>query len=98
MDTVRLGIVGLGWFGGVLAESARSSGVADVVACYARTEDTRAAFAEKHGCRAVGDLDEMLANPDIDGVLVATPQSRKGALLLMRGVGGNRVCVALRWT
>ena len=52
MDTVRLGIVGLGWFGGVLAKSARASGVADVVACYARTEETRGAFAEEHGCRA----------------------------------------------
>jgi predicted dehydrogenase len=75
MDTVRLGVVGLGWFGGVLAESARSSGAADVVACYARTEDTRAAFAEKHGCRAVGDLEEMLTDPGVDGVLVATPHS-----------------------
>jgi predicted dehydrogenase len=75
METVRLGVVGLGWFGGVLAESARSSGVADVVACYARTEETRAAFAEKHGCRAVGDLDEMLADPGIDGLLIATPHS-----------------------
>ncbi|MDP9118971.1 MAG: Gfo/Idh/MocA family oxidoreductase, partial [Actinomycetota bacterium] len=70
MDTVRLGVVGLGWFGGVLAESARSSGVADVVACYARTEETRTAFAEQRGCRAVGDLDEMLADPGVDGVLV----------------------------
>ncbi len=64
MDTVRLGVVGLGWFGGVLAESARSSGVAEVVACYARTEETRAAFAEQHGCRAAADLDELLADPD----------------------------------
>lgn len=93
MDTVRLGIVGLGWFGGVLAESARSSGVAEVVACYARTEDTRGAFAEKHGCRAVGDLDEMLADPDVDGVLVATPHSTHADIAVAAAEAGKHVFV-----
>jgi predicted dehydrogenase len=93
MDTVRLGIVGLGWFGGVLAESARSSGVAGVVACYSRTEDTRATFAEKHGCRAVGDLDEMLSDPDIDGVLVATPHSTHADIAVRTAEAGKHVFV-----
>jgi predicted dehydrogenase len=93
MDTVRLGVVGLGWFGGVLAESARSSGVADVVACYARTEDTRAAFAEKHGCRAVGDLEEMLTDPGVDGVLVATPHSTHADIAVRTVEAGKHVFV-----
>jgi predicted dehydrogenase len=93
MDTVRLGVVGLGWFGGVLAESARSSGVADVVACYARTEDTRAAFAEKHRCRAVGDLDEMLTDPGVEGVLIATPHSTHADLAVQTAEAGKHVFV-----
>jgi predicted dehydrogenase len=93
METVRLGVVGLGWFGGVLAESARSSGVAEVVSCYARTEDTRAAFAERHACRAVGDLDEMLADPGIDGVLLATPHSTHGDLAVRTVDAGKHVFV-----
>ena len=75
MENVRLGIVGLGWFGGVLAEAARSSGLAEVVACYSRSPETRTAFAEQHGGRAVADIDEMLGASDVDGVLVATPHS-----------------------
>lgn len=75
METVRLGVVGLGWFGGVLAEAARASGLAEVVACYARSPETRVSFAEAHHCRAVGDLDEMLGASDVDAVLVATPHS-----------------------
>jgi hypothetical protein len=74
MDTVRLGLVGLGWFGAVLAESARASGAAEVVSCFARSADARAAFAEEHGCRAVGDLETMLDDPEVGGVIVATPQ------------------------
>jgi predicted dehydrogenase len=75
MENVRLGIVGLGWFGGVLAEAARSSGLAEVVACYSRSPESRTAFAEQHGGRAVADIDEMLGASDVDGVLVATPHS-----------------------
>jgi predicted dehydrogenase len=93
MDTVGLGVVGLGWFGAVLADSARSSGVADVVACYSRTEDTRAAFAEKHGSRAVADLDEMLADPAIDGVLVATPHSTHADIAVRVAEAGKHVFV-----
>lgn len=93
MDTVRLGVIGLGWFGGVLAESARSSGVAEVVACYARTEETRAAFAERHGCRAAADLDELLADPDIDGVLVATPHSTHADIAARTAEAGKHVFV-----
>ena len=93
METVRLGVIGLGWFGGVLAESARSSGVAEVVASYARTEGTRVAFAEKHGGRAVGDLDEMLAASDVDGVLVATPHSTHADLAVRAAEAGKHVFV-----
>ncbi len=93
MDTVRLGIIGLGWFGGVLAESARSSGIAEVVACYARTEETRAAFAEQHRCRAVGDLDEMLADPEVDGVLVVTPHSTHTDIAVRSAEAGKHVFV-----
>lgn len=93
MDTVRLGIVGLGWFGGVLAESARASGVADLVSCYARSADARAAFAEKHGCRAVGELDEMLADPEVHGVIVATPHSTHAEIAVAAAEAGKHVFV-----
>ena len=75
METVRLGVVGLGWFGGVLTEAARASGLAEVVACYSRSPETRATFAEAHRCRAVDDLDEMLGASEVEAVLVATPHS-----------------------
>jgi predicted dehydrogenase len=93
MDTARLGIVGLGWFGGVLAESARASGVADVVTCYARSGDARAAFAEKHGCRAAEGLDDLLADPEVDGVIVATPHSTHAEIAVAAAEAGKHVFV-----
>ncbi|MYH44687.1 MAG: hypothetical protein F4131_13495, partial [Acidimicrobiaceae bacterium] len=62
---VRLGLVGLGWWGGELAAAARRSGVAEVVACHARTADAREDFAQRVGCRAVGSVQEMLAADDV---------------------------------
>lgn len=40
-DTLRLGVVGLGWFGNVLTANPRTSRLADVVACRARSERAR---------------------------------------------------------
>ncbi len=68
---VRLASIGLGWWGGVLAEAAAKS--ATVVACFARDPESRAQFAEKHGCRSASDLEEIWSDDEIDGVLVATP-------------------------
>jgi predicted dehydrogenase len=93
MDTARLGIVGLGWFGGVLAKSARASGVAEVVSCYARTAETRKSFADEHGCRAAGDLGELLDDPEVDGVIVATPHSTHADIAVAAAGAGKHVFV-----
>ncbi len=93
METVRLGIVGLGWFGGVLAKSARASGAAEVVACFSRTPETREAFAAEHGCRPVGDLDELLGDPEVEGVLVVTPHSTHRDIAVAAAEAGKHVFV-----
>ena len=93
MESVRLGVIGLGWFGGVLTESARSTGAVDIVSCFARSEDSRNAFAEKHGCRAASSLDEMLADSEIEGVLVVTPHSTHAEIVEAVASAGKHVFV-----
>lgn len=70
---VRLASVGLGWWGEVLADAATRTGEVEIVAAFARSGSSRRAFAERHGCAAAGSFDEVLADPDVDGVLLATP-------------------------
>jgi predicted dehydrogenase len=72
---VRLGVVGLGWWGRVLADAATRSGAAEVVACFARTEASRARFSAEVGCRPVSSLSELLEADDVEGVLFATPHT-----------------------
>lgn len=93
MENVRLGIVGLGWFGGVLTDSAARSGVAEVVSCFARSPDARAAFAEAHGCRAADSVDALLADDELDGVILATPHSTHADLVEQVAAAGKHVFV-----
>ena len=72
---VRLGVVGLGWWGKVLAGAANRSGRAEIVACHARTEATREAAATELGCRSEPTFAAMAGADDIEGVILATPHT-----------------------
>ncbi len=74
-DKVRLGLVGLGWWGAELASAVERSGTAEVVACHARTASAREGFAERFGCRNMTSLQELLVSDDVEGVILATPHS-----------------------
>ena len=93
MEKVRLGIIGLGWFGGVLADSATRSGAADVVTCFARSAGARGEFAERHACRAADSLDALLADDEVDGVVLATPHSTHAELVEQAATAGKHVFV-----
>jgi len=87
-DSIRLGLVGLGDWGEQVALAAAMEPGVELVACYARTPETRAAFAARHGCRACTDLEEMLAAPDIHGVVVMTPNNaHRGPVVATAGHG-----------
>lgn len=73
MTKLRAASIGLGWWGGVLAEAAARSAQVEVVSCFARSQETREAFAGKHGCRPAGSFDEVLADDEVDALIVATP-------------------------
>jgi len=90
MEPVRLASIGLGWWGGVLAEKAAAAG-ADIVRCFARSEESRQAFAQTHGARPALSYDEVLADPDVEGVLIATPHSTHADLVVQAAAAGKQV-------
>jgi len=92
MEPVRAASVGLGWWGGNLASKAGAAGI-ELVACFARTEETRLEFAEKYGTRATSSLDELLADPEIDAVLLATPHSTHADLVVEVSSAGKHIFV-----
>ena len=92
-DKVRLASIGLGWWGGVLAEAVNRSGAGEVVSGFARGEDARKAFSEKYGCRAAASLDEVWSDPEVEGVLVATPHSTHPDMISEAASAGKHVFV-----
>ncbi len=92
-DKVRLASIGLGWWGGVLVDAVNRGGSGEVVSGFARSEDARKAFSEKHGCRTAGSLDELLNDPEVEGVIVATPHSTHLDMISAAASAGKHVFV-----
>ncbi len=92
-EKVRLASVGLGWWSNILADAVGRSGAGEIVRGFARSEDARKAFAEKHGCRPAASLDEILKDPEVDGILVATPHSTHPDIICEAASAGKHIFV-----
>jgi predicted dehydrogenase len=90
---IRLGIVGLGNWGGRLARTVAKVDGATLATCYARTPERRAAFAKEHGCTAVDSFEKFLADETIDGVLVATPHTTHADIVTTIAAAGKNIMV-----
>ena len=73
---LRVGIIATGRIAGVAADTLRQMDSATCVAVGSRTLESAKAFADKWGIpRAYGSYTELLDDPDVDLVYVATPHS-----------------------
>ncbi len=84
---VRWGVLGPGGIATTFAEAVHHGTRSTVVAVGSRSAERAAAFAERHGVpRAHGSYEDLVADPDVDAVYVASPHSehRDHALLALR--------------
>ena len=73
MGNVRIGIIGLGWFGEMHVETYRGVYGAQVTALCTRRQDRLAEVAKKYGVtKTYQDYNELLADPEIDAVSICT--------------------------
>ena len=92
-QTIGVGVAGTGFIGPVHIEALRRNGIPVIGLAEETLEKARQKAAELGIARAYASLDEMLANPDIDVVHLATPnhlhhQHARAALL----AGKHVVC------
>ena len=74
MNKINVGIVGLGWPGERHAEGILGSRNGTLYACADLHEKRREAFVERYQPRkSFASLDEMLADPELDAVVVCLP-------------------------
>ena len=80
-SAVRIGVVGLGYWGPNLARNFASIPGCELSYCCDASEEARARLAPMFpGSRFTSDLDELLADPELDAVAVATPVPTHAAL------------------
>mgnify|MGYP000527728407 CR=1 FL=1 len=73
MEKIRFGIVGIGMMGRMHATSLQRNPHAEVVAVCARTESKVKAFQEEFGVPyGYTNVDELVNNPEVDAIVVAT--------------------------
>jgi predicted dehydrogenase len=72
---VTAGIVGLGWWGRMLLEAGQAVPGLRFVHGVARHAAAGAPVAARHGLRFSTSLDAMLADPEVQAVVLATPHS-----------------------
>jgi predicted dehydrogenase len=92
VSRVSLGVVGLGYWGPNLARNVASIHGAQLSWCCDADAQARDRLAASFkDTRFTGSLDELLADPDLDGVLLATP-ARTHAPLAVRVLEAGKHC------
>jgi predicted dehydrogenase len=89
---MKAGIAGLGWWGKTIVESAAPSDELTFVSATTRTlsDDTRA-FGEQHGLRLAADYEALLADDELDAVVLATPHSLHCEQVVAAAAAGKHV-------
>ena len=91
-STVKLGIVGLGRWAKVLTRAvAGKSAKLQIVAGYSRSQAKRDEFAKELGVPSMPDMQTMLANPDIKGVILTVPNEQHLPMAEMVAKAGKHV-------
>lgn len=99
MKTIRWGIIGAGWIAGILADDFRFVRNSELVAVASRHLDRAQGFAEKYRVpRAYGSYLELLDDPDIDVVYIATPHTHHRDIALAAIARGKAILVEKSFT
>jgi predicted dehydrogenase len=92
MRMIKAGIVGLGWWGKTLVESAENSDAIRFTAGTTRTVTPEVeAFAKQKNFRLAPRFDALLTDKDIDAVVLATPHSMHVTQVMAAAAAGKHV-------
>jgi predicted dehydrogenase len=74
-EPLRVACIGMGWWSDVLADAIVRSGKLKIAACYTRSEEKRAKFAAKYGCKAAPSYAAILEDRSIEAIVNTTPNN-----------------------
>jgi predicted dehydrogenase len=89
---MKLGMAGLGWWGATLLDSIHDSAQLQAVSAYTRSRsEADQALAATHALRLADSYEALLADPGVEGVVLATPPTGHRAQLLAAIAAGKHV-------
>ncbi len=96
---LRAASIGLGWWSDELAQAIqRRSEAIRIASCFSRSADKRAAFAAKFGTAQHDSFDALLADPEIEAVILTTPHSLHAEHVIQSAAAGKHVFVEKPFT
>ena len=96
---LRAAAIGLGWWADELTQAVQGkSEKIRVTACYSRAAENRARFCERYGTMAHETYAAVLADGDIDAVLLCTPHSLHAEQVEQAARAGKQVFVEKPFT
>src|SRR5262249_31574543 len=91
--TVRVAAIGTGRWGGTLADAAGRGTGLSIAAGASRSAANRGAVAKTYGCRDLPTLDAVLADREVEGVLITTPHTAHAEHIVAAASAGKHVFV-----
>lgn len=89
---MKLGMAGLGWWGATLLDSIHDSRALQAVAATTRSRSAPdQALARTHGLRLADSYEALLADPEVEGIVLATPPIGHREQLLAAIAAGKHV-------
>ncbi len=90
---VRIGVVGLGYWGPNLARNFAAVSGCELAWCCDASEEARARLARTFpGVQFTAELDDLLSDPELDGIALATPVPSHSELAV-RVLGAGKHCL-----
>ena len=90
--SVGVALIGTGMWGARIAAAAERASLR-LVTCFARDADKRRAFAARAGCEAASSLEAAIEHPEVEGVLLVTPNDTHAQQAIAAADRGRHVFV-----
>ena len=91
---LRTASIGLGWWSKELASAVQGkSDKIQIVACYSRSADKRVAFAETYAARPLESYEAVLADPEVEAVILTTQHSQHVDHIVQAAAAGKQIFV-----
>ena len=92
-DRMKVGMIGVGGFGGARRHFMRETGLFQIVAAYDLSAEALASAVKEDGARATGSYEELLDTPGIEAMIISTGAKYHAAQVIAAAERGLHVYV-----